>query len=287
MSNAGETKAQIFGEKAFRGGFGRALAIGPLWVGSDLLRVWGIAHVQALHGHKTSTSKLGGGFPHPAQDPLPGRHCFRECDALSRSIPRPGRHRGLVPRKGDLGGSIRTVLAMFGVGKEPEADKFLPEQRYAYAYMAVVGGILVLTGLVKVIKNLDGVLLPAGLVTGVTLVHTFGTIFFLLGVLAHLGALLIKANRPLIRAILTGKVDADYARERHGIWWERELRNAGAWTPPGLTLGESSGQDAGGKDVRKGPFGQGAHDVSLAREPSPDAVPVCHEPPARSKAGEL
>lgn len=196
-------------------------------------------------------------------------------------------HRGLVPRKGDLGGSIRTVLAMFGVGKEPEADKFLPEQRYAYAYMAVVGGILVLTGLVKVIKNLDGVLLPAGLVTGVTLVHTFGTIFFLLGVLAHLGALLIKANRPLIRAILTGKVDADYARERHGIWWERELRNAGAWTPPGLTLGESSGQDAGGKDVRKGPFGQGAHDVSLAREPSPDAVPVCHEPPARSKAGEL
>jgi|GEM_PF-706523 len=196
-------------------------------------------------------------------------------------------HRGLLPRKGDLGGSIQTLLAMFGVGKEPQADKFLPEQRYAYAYMAIVGAILVVTGLLKVLKNLDNFFLPPALVTGVTLVHTFGTIFFLLGVMAHFGALLIKPNRPLIRAILTGKVDADYARQRHGIWWERELRNAAALTPPGPALGESSDQDANGKDVRKGPFEQEAPDVCLARGSSPDEAPICDELPARSKAGEL
>lgn len=196
-------------------------------------------------------------------------------------------HRGLVPQKGDLSGSIRTVLAMLGFGKEPKADKFLPEQRYAYAYMALVGGILVLTGLLKVIKNLQGVMLPPGLITAVTLVHTFGTIFFLLGVLAHLGAILIKANRPLIRAIFTGKVDADYARERHGIWWERDFRNAESWTPRGRTPGVSSGQDATCGVAHTGPFVQGAPDESLAPVSSPDAAPKSDGLPVRSRAGEL
>lgn len=196
-------------------------------------------------------------------------------------------HRGLIPQKGDLRGSVRTVLAMFGMGEEPKADKFLPEQRYAYAYMAVIGGILVLTGIVKVVKNLDGVLLPPGLVTAVTLVHTFGTIFFLLGVMAHLGALFIKANRPLIRAIFTGKVDADYARERHEIWWEREFRCQKAPTHPGQAPVESLGQDASVGAVHKGPFAQSVPDESLARVPSPDAAPRSGGLPARSKAGEL
>lgn len=192
-------------------------------------------------------------------------------------------HRGLIPRKGDLGGSIRTILAMFGRGKEPQADKFLPEQRYAYAYMAVVGGILVLTGLVKVIKNLDGVLLPPRLVTGVTLVHTFGTIFFLLGVMAHLGALILKANRPLVRAIFTGKVDAHYARERHGIWWEKTFR----MTPSGGNLVQSLAPGASGEAVHKAPFAPEAPDESPPRVSCPDAVPGSDGLPARWKAGEL
>lgn len=196
-------------------------------------------------------------------------------------------HRGLVPKKGDLSGSIRTVLAMLGLGKEPKADKFLPEQRYAYAYMAVVGGILVLTGLLKVIKNFQGVLLPPGFVTGVTLVHTFGTIFFLLGVMAHLGAIAIEANRPLIRAIFTGKVDADYARERHGLWWERDFRNPEALTPRELSSGGSFGQDATGGAAHTGPFVQGAPDESLARVSSHDEAPQSDGLPVRSRAGEL
>ncbi len=129
-------------------------------------------------------------------------------------------HRGLLPRKGDLKASLLTLLSMFGLGKEPKSDKYLPEQRLAYAYLGGVGLILVLTGMVKVIKNLPGVFLPPKLITAMTLTHTFATIFFLLGVVAHLAALIFKVNRPLTKSIFTKKVDLDYARQRHTLWYE-------------------------------------------------------------------
>jgi len=133
-------------------------------------------------------------------------------------------HQGLLPKKGDVKASLITLFSMFGLGKEPQSDKYLAEQRLAYAYLGGVGLILVLTGIVKVIKNLPGVYLPPGLITAMTLTHTFATIFFLLGVMAHLAALVFKVNRPLTKSIFTGKVDLDYARERHTIWYEKLLK---------------------------------------------------------------
>jgi formate dehydrogenase gamma subunit len=133
-------------------------------------------------------------------------------------------HQGLLPQKGDFKASLITILSIFGFGKEPKSDKYLAEQRLAYAYLGGVGLILVLTGLVKVIKNLPGVYLSPTLITSMTLTHTFVTIFFLLGVLAHLAALIFKVNRPLTKSIFTGKVDAEYVRDRHTIWYEELMR---------------------------------------------------------------
>jgi formate dehydrogenase gamma subunit len=137
------------------------------------------------------------------------------------------RHQGLIPKKGDVEASLITVLSMFGFGEEPKSDKYLPEQRLAYAYLGGVGLILVLTGLVKVIKNLPGVYLSPSLITWMTLMHTFATIFFLLGVLAHLAALIFKVNRPLVKSIFTGKVDLEYAQDRHTIWYDEMMKNKG------------------------------------------------------------
>jgi formate dehydrogenase gamma subunit len=135
------------------------------------------------------------------------------------------RHQGLIPRKGDVRASLITVLSMFGFGEEPKSGKYLPEQRLAYAYLGGVGLILVLTGLVKVIKNLPGVTFSPSLMTWMTLIHTFATIFFLLGVLAHLAALIFKVNRPLVKSIFTGKVDLEYAQDRHTIWYDEMMKN--------------------------------------------------------------
>ena len=134
-------------------------------------------------------------------------------------------HQGLLPKKGDFKASLITLLRMFGFGKEPKSYKYLPEQRLAYAYLGGVGLILVLTGLVKVIKNLPEIYLPPTLITLMTLTHTFATIFFLLGVLAHLAALIFKVNRPLVKSIFTGEVDAEYVRDRHMIWYEELMKN--------------------------------------------------------------
>ena len=134
-------------------------------------------------------------------------------------------HQGLIPRRGDAKASCKTILCMLGFGEEPQMDKYLPEQRLAYAYLGGVGLILVLTGIVKVIKNIPGVYLAPGLITSMTLIHTFATIFFLLGVLAHLAALIFKVNRPLVKSIFTGEVNSEYVQERHSIWYENIMRN--------------------------------------------------------------
>jgi len=130
-------------------------------------------------------------------------------------------HRGLLPRKGDFRESAKTILSMLGFGEEPRADKYLPEQRLAYVYLAGIGVILVSTGIFKVLKNLPGVYFSPWFITAVTLIHTFATLFFLMGILAHVAALVIKVNRPMVKPIFTGKMDLEYARNRHPIWYER------------------------------------------------------------------
>jgi copper ion binding protein len=134
-------------------------------------------------------------------------------------------HQGLLPGKGDFKASLITILSTFGFGKEPKSEKYLPEQRLAYAYLGGIGLILVVTGVFKVIKNFPGVYLSPALITGMTLTHTFATIFFLMGVLAHLAALIFKVNRPLVKSIFTREVDLEYVRERHTKWYEELMKN--------------------------------------------------------------
>jgi formate dehydrogenase gamma subunit len=134
-------------------------------------------------------------------------------------------HQGLIPRKGDVKASCKTILCMLGFGEEDKMDKYLPEQRLAYAYLGGVGLVLVLTGMVKVVKNLPGVYLSPTLITSMTLIHTFATIFFLLGVLAHLAALIFKVNRPLVKSVFTGEVDLGYVKDRHSLWYDELMKN--------------------------------------------------------------
>jgi len=150
------------------------------------------------------------------------------------------RHQGLLPRRGDFKVSLITILSMFGFGEEPRSHKYLPEQRLAYAYLGGIGLILVVTGVFKVIKNLPGVYSSPALITGMTLTHTFATIFFLLGVLAHLAALIFKVNRPLARSIFTREVDLDYVRERHTHWYEA------------LMMGQVKAQADGEEQIKEG-----------------------------------
>ena len=131
------------------------------------------------------------------------------------------RHDGMMPQKGDIRASVEVIRSFFGKGEEPPFDKYLPEQRLAYAGMAFIIGLLILSGLVKTWKNLFDPQLSPPLVMIATWVHNTAFILFILAFVAHLGALILKPNRPLVRSIFTGSVRLDYARKRHPLWVQR------------------------------------------------------------------
>jgi cytochrome b subunit of formate dehydrogenase len=126
--------------------------------------------------------------------------------------------RGLLPQKGDMKASVEVVKTFFGFGEEPPFGKYLPEQRVAYLGMAVVIGVLVLTGLIKTYKNIYAPDLAHTVVVWTTTLHNLFFVLFILAFVGHIGALILKPNRPMVRGILTGKVRLDYAKQRHPLW---------------------------------------------------------------------
>jgi cytochrome b subunit of formate dehydrogenase len=133
------------------------------------------------------------------------------------------REMGCVPRRGDVRDSVRIVRAMLFGGKEPPSEKYLAEQRLAYA---VIGGsllLLIVTGFVKVAKNLQGTTMDPTIVALSTHLHNLGMVILLLALVGHLLAFVIPANRKLVPGMLHGKVDLAYVRHRHPLWHERLL----------------------------------------------------------------
>lgn len=128
--------------------------------------------------------------------------------------------RGLIPQKGDFNASLQVIKSFFGAGEEPPFHKYLPEQRLAYAGMAFIIFMLIVSGLIKTYKNLYAPDMSYGLVLMATWIHNIFFILFFLAFVAHIGAIIIKPNRPLARGIFTGKVRLDYARARHPLWME-------------------------------------------------------------------
>lgn len=125
---------------------------------------------------------------------------------------------GLVPRKGDVKESAEIIAAMIKGKEEPPSGKFLAEQRLAYAFIAGVVGVLIITGIFKVAKNLPFIKLPHDFLVVNTMIHNIFTGLMIFGIIAHLGAFLLKPNRPLFKSMFTGTVDAEYARHRHSLW---------------------------------------------------------------------
>lgn len=125
---------------------------------------------------------------------------------------------GMLPKRGDIGTSIQVIKSFFGKGEEPPFEKYLPEQRLAYVGMAFIIAMLILSGLVKTYKNLYAPDMSLTLVLWATWIHNIFFMLFILAFIAHIAALVLKPNRPMIRGIFTGTVKLDYARHRHPLW---------------------------------------------------------------------
>jgi cytochrome b subunit of formate dehydrogenase/pimeloyl-ACP methyl ester carboxylesterase len=135
--------------------------------------------------------------------------------------------RAMIPRKGDLKESLDVIKTFFGKGEEPPFHKYLPEQRLAYLGMAAIIALLIISGLMKTYKNIYNPQMSETLTLWATWTHNIGFVLFFLAFLAHIAAIIIKPNRPMIRGIFTGRVRLDYAEKRHPLWF-RELESGTA-----------------------------------------------------------
>jgi len=147
----------------------------------------------------------------------------------------PRGEKGLLPQKGDFAESITVIKSLFGFGEEPPMRKYLPEQRLAYAGMAFIILMLIISGLVKTYKNIYAPDLSHTVLLWATWIHNIFFILFFLAFLAHMAAIALRPNWPMVRGIFTGKVRLDYARHRHSLWLADVEP---VQEPPALTVAE-------------------------------------------------
>lgn len=126
----------------------------------------------------------------------------------------------IVPKKGDTQASLHIMKAMIKGEKEPPSEKYLPEQRLAYAFIGFWTIVMIVTGILKAIKNVNGIEFSLDTLFWLAQIHNLGFFMLIIGVIAHLGAFAIKANRKLLPGILYGKVSACYTKFRHSLWKE-------------------------------------------------------------------
>jgi cytochrome b subunit of formate dehydrogenase len=197
--------------------------------------------------------------------------------------------RGMIPRKGDLRTSIEVMKSFFGKGKEPPFHKYLPEQRLAYIGMAVIIAVLIVSGLVKTYKNVYAPDLSYAVVLWATWAHNIGFVLFVLAFIAHIGAIALKPNRPMLRGILTGAVRLDYAEHRHPLWIaEIEGARPEINAEPTETAPESAADreevpvavEAAG-EVPAGSQAAGGESAAVPQEPV-EAAPGCAKPRGES-----
>lgn len=124
----------------------------------------------------------------------------------------------ILPKRGDVKASVKIIKAMITKGEEPPGEKYLAEQRLAYFAFAVTLFIIVMTGFIKVAKNVSAIPISNTVMTYAAHIHNFATVFLILLIIAHLAAFIFKVNRQLIPGMFTGYVNKEYAKHRHSLW---------------------------------------------------------------------
>ncbi|MBM4765403.1 cytochrome b/b6 domain-containing protein [Bacillus sp. B15-48] len=126
-----------------------------------------------------------------------------------------------LPKRGDGKESIKIIKAMITKGEEPPSEKYLAEQRLAYAAIGLTVLALIGTGFIKMAKNVALITIPHTVVFWSTTIHNIATFILLFLIISHLAAFVIKANRKLLPGMFTGYVDEEYVKERHSLWYEK------------------------------------------------------------------
>lgn len=129
-----------------------------------------------------------------------------------------GEIKHMLPKTGDIKGSIGHVMSIFG-GEAPKEEKFMAVERIIFPFWIFGVSGITLTGTVKVLAHIWS--LPGVLMGIATFLHGLFAIYMALLLVAHvMGSAVVPISWPLIRSMITGYVTEEYVKHHHAKWYE-------------------------------------------------------------------
>lgn len=126
----------------------------------------------------------------------------------------------MLPRKGDLKGSMGHYKAMLLGGEAPQEEKFLAVERVIFPFWIFGVSGITLSGAIKLIAHIWS--MPGLLMSVVTFLHGFFAIYMALLLVAHVfAAAILPASWPLIRSMVTGYMSEEYVKHHHVLWYKQ------------------------------------------------------------------
>ena len=97
--------------------------------------------------------------------------------------------------------------------------KYLYSQKSAFLVFSLLGGMLFISGIIKV--EAHSCKMPSMFLAITTQVHdVFALLFFIMLLVHIIMALLLANHRVLLKSWFTGKINEQYVKEEHGAWYE-------------------------------------------------------------------
>ncbi len=116
---------------------------------------------------------------------------------------------------------LQRVLRALHIVPDPSGKYLATEKVLSYTIWTVLIGLIVITGIVKTLHYI--VAMPAGLRQTMTFLHDGATIFLIVFLGIHVGALvLVPRNWPLLKSMVTTRISREYAQRHLPLWQEEQ-----------------------------------------------------------------
>ena len=118
----------------------------------------------------------------------------------------------------------QSVLRRLNLAPDRPGKYLATEKVVSYTGWAILVGIVVVTGVIKALNYIYSI--PGWLLQAMTFLHDGATIFFVIMLVMHLGALvLVPRNWQLLKSMFTTRVSRRYAEEHLPLWAEEERQS--------------------------------------------------------------
>lgn len=115
---------------------------------------------------------------------------------------------------------LHGTIGKYLLRKKWESEtKYLASQKSSFLLFAVLGGVQLITGSIKIMGHFYSI--PSSTLAVTTSIHDIFSLLFIIMLFVHiLLSLLFSSYRVLLISWFTGKVSETYAKENHKAWYD-------------------------------------------------------------------